>query len=33
MVSRQEILNQITETLGGVPGWLNSFPDSQLEHM
>ena len=32
MASRNEILNQITSTLGGVPGWLEGMPDPQLEH-
>ena len=32
-MARQEILNQITQTLGGVPGWLDSVPDPQLEHV
>ena len=31
-MQRQEILDQITKTLGGVPDWLASFPDPQLEH-
>ncbi len=31
-MTRQEILDQISQTLGGVPGWLDSLPDSQLEH-
>ena len=33
MATRQEILGEITKTLGGVPGWLDSFPDPQLDHM
>lgn len=33
MATRQEILNQVTQAFGGVPGWLESFPDSQLEHI
>jgi alkylhydroperoxidase/carboxymuconolactone decarboxylase family protein YurZ len=31
-MTRQEILDQISQTLGGVPGWLDGLPDSQLEH-
>lgn len=33
MATRQEILDRITSTLGGVPDWFASFPDPQLEHM
>jgi len=32
-MTRQEILNQISQTLGGVPGWLDGVPDPQLEHL
>jgi hypothetical protein len=31
-MTRQEVLDQISQTLGGVPGWLDGLPDSQLEH-
>jgi hypothetical protein len=31
-MTRQEILDQISQTLGAVPGWLDGLPDSQLEH-
>ena len=31
-MTRQEILDQITQTLGSVPGWLGGLPDPQLEH-
>jgi hypothetical protein len=31
-MTRQEILDQISQTFGGVPGWLGGLPDSQLEH-
>ncbi len=31
-MTRQEILDQISQTLGGVPGWLDGLPDTQLEH-
>ena len=31
-MARQDILDQITQTLGAVPEWLNSLPDLQLEH-
>ena len=31
-MTRQEILDQITQTLGAVPGWLESLPDAVLEH-
>ena len=30
-MARQDTLDQITVALGGVPGWLSSLPDSQLE--
>jgi hypothetical protein len=33
MATRQELDSQITQTLGGVPGWLESMPDEQLEHL
>ncbi|MBT3266020.1 hypothetical protein HN371_02650 [Candidatus Poribacteria bacterium] len=29
-MSRQDVLAQITEALGGVPGWLSRLPDDQL---
>jgi hypothetical protein len=32
-LERQAILDQISQTLGAVPGWLDSFPDPQLEHI
>jgi hypothetical protein len=31
-MTRQEIYEQISQTLGAVPGWLDGLPDSQLEH-
>ena len=31
-MSRQEILDQIKQTLGAVPDWLGGIPDPQLEH-
>lgn len=31
-MTRNEIFDQITQTLGAVPGWLSGLPDSQLEH-
>jgi hypothetical protein len=31
-MERQDILNQITQALGSVPGWLSGLPDPQLEH-
>ena len=31
-MTRQEILDQISQTLGAVPGWLDGLPDSQLEY-
>lgn len=31
-MARQEILNQITKTMGAVPDWLGGLPDAQLEH-
>lgn len=30
---RQEILGQITETMGFVPDWLGRLPDLELEHI
>jgi hypothetical protein len=32
-MTRQEILAQISQTMGGVPGWLDAVPDPQLEHL
>jgi hypothetical protein len=32
-MARQETLNEVTQTLGSVPGWLSGFPDPQLEHI
>ena len=29
---RDEVLNEIRQTLGDVPGWLGGLPDPQLEH-
>ena len=31
-MTRKEVLGQIEDTLGGVPGWLEGIPDPQLEH-
>ncbi len=31
MATRQEVYDEITATLGGVPGWLASYPDDQIE--
>ena len=31
-MTRQEILDQIRQTLGEVPGWLSGLPDPQLEY-
>jgi hypothetical protein len=31
-MARQQILDQITQTLGSVPGWLDGMPDPQLEY-
>ena len=31
-MARQDILAQITQTLGAVPDWLSGLPDPQLEH-
>ena len=30
-MSRAEILDQITQTFGAVPGWLGGMPDTVLE--
>ncbi len=30
-MTRQEILNQAKQTMGTVPGWLESMPDAVLE--
>ena len=32
-MTRQQILDQISETLGSVPGWLGDQPDPHLEHV
>ncbi len=32
-MARKAILDQITKTLGSVPGWLARLPDTQLEHV
>ena len=32
-MTRKEILDQISQTLGAVPGWLDSVPEPQLEHL
>ncbi len=32
-MTRQQILEQISETLGSVPGWLGDQPDPHLEHL
>jgi hypothetical protein len=31
-MARQDALDQISQTLGAVPGWLGGMPDPQLEH-
>jgi len=31
-MARQDVLDQITQTLGTVPEWLADMPDPQLEH-
>jgi alkylhydroperoxidase/carboxymuconolactone decarboxylase family protein YurZ len=31
-MKRQEVLEQITKTLGAVPDWLGNLPDVQLEN-
>lgn len=31
-MTRQEVLDEIKQTLGDVPGFLSGFPDPQLEH-
>jgi hypothetical protein len=31
-MARQDILAQITQTLGAVPDWLSGLPDPQLEY-
>jgi hypothetical protein len=31
-MARQDVLNQIIQALGSVPGWLSSLPDPQLEY-
>ena len=31
-MARQDILDEVTQTLGAVPGWLGGLPDPQLEH-
>jgi hypothetical protein len=32
MASRQDILNEVTQMMGSVPGWVSGIPDPQLEH-
>ncbi len=31
-MARQEVLDQIQQMLGAVPGWFAGMPDPQLEH-
>ena len=31
-MTRQETLDEISQAMGAVPGWLEGFPDPQLEH-
>jgi hypothetical protein len=31
-VARQDVLNEIQQTMGSVPAWLDAIPDPQLEH-
>jgi hypothetical protein len=31
-MTRPEVLQQIAQTLGAVPGWLEGLPDPQLAH-
>jgi len=31
-MARQDILDQISQTLGAVPGWLAGMPDPQLKY-
>ena len=31
-MARQDVLNQITQVFGSVPGWLSSLPDPQSEY-
>ena len=30
--ARDEVLSEIRQSLGDVPGWLSGLPDPQLEH-
>ena len=32
-MKRQEVLDQITQSMGSVPDWLGKLPDTQLEHV
>lgn len=32
MPSRKELLDEIRQTFGIIPGWVESYPDAQLEH-
>ena len=32
-MDRKQVLDQIKDTMGMVPDWLNRMPDSQLEHV
>ncbi len=31
-MARQDILNEVREVLGQVPGWIESMPEDLLEH-
>ena len=31
-MARSDIMKEVADVLGGVPGWLESYPDGQLEH-
>jgi hypothetical protein len=32
MATRQDILNEVLQVFGLIPGWLDALPDQQLEH-
>lgn len=32
-MTRQAVIDQVSKTLGSVPGWLKKLPDTPLEHV
>jgi len=31
-MARQDVLTEVTQMFGAVPGWISGIPDPQLEH-